>query len=81
MFDVPGVEIPECPVSYIGPEARRIVEIFMRGKLIHGACGASLFGPDQSRWPVWAADAAAIVEQESIREHNARIEYENSQRP
>jgi hypothetical protein len=81
MFDVPGTEIAECPVSYIGAEARQIVEIFFRGKLIHGNCGAQMFGPDQSQWPVWAADAVAIIEQESIREHNARMEYEQSRRP
>jgi len=63
-------------VSLITPRSIEIVHVFSRARRAHEASGAALFGPDLSRWPGWAADAAVVIEEERIREHNARVEAE-----
>ena len=74
-FTVPDTEIPECPVSFVTPRSRELVQIFNRAQYSQGA-GASMFGPDLSKWPIWAVDAQVVLEQARIREHNARFEAE-----
>jgi hypothetical protein len=71
-YSIEGVETAECPVSLISPRAAEIVQVFSRAKYAKDGAGAALYGPDLSKWPAWAVDAAVAIEQERIREHNAR---------
>lgn len=73
MYTVPDTEISECPVSYISPASRELVQIVFRSQY---ATAAPLFGTDLSKWPIWAMDVLVTVEQERIKEHNARFDAE-----
>ena len=66
----------ECPVSLITPQSKQIVEVFVRAKFAHQASGAGLYGPDLSCWPARAVDALVVIQQETNREHNARVRAE-----
>lgn len=80
MFDVPDVGCDECPVSAITPLAFELVSLFSRANYAHESSGAALFGTDLSKWPVWAVDALVVIEQEKVRESNARFEAEQQNR-
>ena len=70
----------ECPVSLLttgeGPRARRITEQVMWADQAKNATGAAFGGPDSGQWPAWWFDAVAIIEQQRVAEHNARVEAE-----
>ena len=53
-----------------------LVTILERARHARNGGGAAMFGDDLSRWPAWAVDALVVVEQERIKEHNARLEAE-----
>lgn len=55
--------IPECPVSYIGAEARRWVQDYLALGWARRATGAG--GGDLSRWNARKVDAFALLEMES----------------
>ena len=59
------------------PWATELVQIFSRAAHAKERTGAALFGPDLSKWHPRIVDAAVVIEQESIREHNARFEAEH----
>jgi len=63
----------ECPVSFITPRSRALIEMFVKASLAHQATGAALFGPDLSEWPVWAYDAAIVVQEEQNRVERALL--------
>jgi hypothetical protein len=63
-------------VSLITPESKRLVQILARSERAHEASGASLYGPNLSRWPVRMLDAQVAIQQETNRESNARQEAE-----
>jgi hypothetical protein len=73
------VATAECPVSFITPRSRELVEVFMRAKRLTESSGASMFGPDLSAWPAWAVDSFDVLERESIRYENARFQAEAPQ--
>lgn len=66
----------ECPVSLISPKSAELVQVFTRANHAREGGGAALFGPDLSKWPTWAVDALVVIEQERVKEHNARLEAE-----
>ena len=61
-------------MSLITPRAVELVQIFARSRHAKEGGGASLFGPDLSKWPAWAVDAQVVIEQERIKQENARME-------
>lgn len=63
-------------MSFVTPHSVELVQIFSRARHATEASGAALFGPDLSRWPAWAVDAAVVIEQERIRVENARMTAE-----
>jgi hypothetical protein len=73
-FSIEGLEIQECPRSYITPRSTELVNIFGSAQHATKASGAALYGPDLAKWPAWAVDACVVLEIERILEHNARIE-------
>lgn len=75
-YVVPGTEILECPVSYITPRSQELVSILGTATHAQRATGASLFGPDLSKWPAKAVDASVCLELERISTDNARREAE-----
>ena len=40
----------ECPVSYITPESRRLVEVMFENSYVKEQTGASFFGLDSATW-------------------------------
>jgi len=62
---VPGVTAPECPVSYITPRSLELLNLVRKAADAFQASGASLFGPDLSKWPPWAADAVIEIERQT----------------
>lgn len=76
-YSVDGTEVNECPVSLITPRSLELVQIFARARYVADEGGAALFGPDISRWPIWAVDATVVIEQERAKEQAARFEAES----
>ena len=70
------IQSEECPVSCITAESRWLVEQEGRARQVKEASGASLFGPDSSRWPAAWFDAVGVIEQCRILEVNERIQTE-----
>jgi hypothetical protein len=66
-------------VSLISPQSAELIQVFSRARHAREGGGATLFGPDLSKWPAWAVDALVVIEQERIKEHNARIEAESEE--
>ena len=64
--DVGTLSCEECPMSYITPRSRWLVQILLEDKLHSDAAGACLFGPDTTLWPQWWATAVAIVQAQSL---------------
>ncbi len=64
---IPSVECDECPVSFITPQSEELVAIVTRAQLVGKAAGASLFGPDLSKWPARMYDAATLVAAEDAK--------------
>ena len=63
-------------MSAITPKTEQLLAIFDRTRRAKETSGASMFGPDLSRWPVWAVDAQDIIAVCELRESNARAEAE-----
>ncbi len=76
MYTLPEIQIDECPVSYITPASRELVNIEGRMRRVHDAGGAVFLGPDSSMWPAWWADGVALIEVQRVLEHNARSRQE-----
>jgi hypothetical protein len=72
--------IDECPVSYITPESRELVQIYLRSTQMKKSQGASLYGPDLNRWPARTVDAFTCLESERIRTENAQSRAETQDR-
>ncbi len=72
------MEIRECPVSFITPDAIEVVQQYFRARQVHDAFGVSMFGPDLSQWPTWAVYAVAALEQERVKVANAMQEVNMS---
>jgi hypothetical protein len=68
---IEGVAINECPKSLVTPQSNALVEIFTRAEYAHEGSGASLFGPNLSKWHPRMVDALKVVEQEKNRYHSA----------
>lgn len=80
-FVVEGVRANECPKSVVlaapnSGELRAWIEIARRSEFAHQASGASLYGPDLSKWPARAVDALVTIQQEQNRAENARTAAE-----
>lgn len=63
--------VHECPVSYITPKTKEILNQILQARHVYRASGASLFGADLSQWPPWAVEAMSCVENEHIAVENA----------
>lgn len=79
-YIVDDVEINECPVSAITPESQQLIQLFAMAGHAHEASGATLFGPDLSKWPARMFDAQVVLEQCRIEENNARCQAEADMR-
>lgn len=77
-FFVDFEPLAECPVSYItsDPEVLEIMITLNKARLAFDACGASLFGPNFSEWPVWAAEALVAIETERALVDAAQMDAE-----
>ena len=64
--DVGSLSCEECPVSYITPRSRWLVQVLLENKMHSAAAGSCLFGPDTTAWPQWWATAVAIVQSQSL---------------
>lgn len=64
--DVGTLSCEECPVSYITPRSRWLVQVLLENKLHRDSAGACLFGEDTQDWPQWWATAVAIVQAQSL---------------
>lgn len=80
-YDVPEITCDECPVSFITPESRRIVDLEMRARRIKEATGAAFPSLNQGEWPAWWADAVAHLELMRILQSNSRDEEIERRRP
>lgn len=78
-YDIDKTEIDECPVSHISPWAAEVVASLALNTQVRDATGESPL-PSVKLWPAKFVDAARICEVERIKEHNARIEAEASER-
>ncbi len=76
MFGVPGVSVNECPRSYITNRSIDLVQLCAKAQHAQNAAGASLYGPNLSQWPSWAAEAMIRLEIERVAIENARCERE-----
>lgn len=65
------IAINTCPVAFISPESRQLVEILNRSDKAHRGGGASLYGTDLSQWPARMVDAQVALQQEQMRTENA----------
>ncbi len=61
LYDLPDEGIDECPVSYITPESKTLVEILTGSSVIFKHAGSPSLG-DPSEWPATLIDAATIFE-------------------
>ena len=77
---MPGVSVQECPVSYVTPRSIDMVQLLARSEHGREASGASLYGPDLSRWPAPIAEAMIALEVERVTAENARHERESLSR-
>lgn len=58
---VDSIRLNECPVGYITPFSRWLIDIMRRSEFVSTEHSQSMmFGPDQSKWPAWWVDALAI---------------------
>ena len=60
-YSVDHIEVDECPVSYIDPQMEHLMLLVMRASAMHEYSGASLFGSDLSKWPIWAYEALQLI--------------------
>lgn len=68
--------IDECPVSFITPESRELVQVFLRARQMRELAGASLYGPDLREWPARVVDAFTLLESERLKTENAQSRAE-----
>jgi hypothetical protein len=80
LYGVPGVSIKECPVSFITPKSIDLVQVAAKSQHAREASGASLYGPDLSKWPARAAEVMITLEVERVTAENARYERESLNR-
>lgn len=66
-------------MSYISPLSAELVGSLDLARRVREGCGGSPLPPVDT-WPVKLLDAARVMNVESIKEHNARIEAEADER-
>jgi len=66
-------------VSYITGDTQQLIQIDAMAKLAKDATGASLYGPDLSKWPSREVEALTVLQYEHNRVENARIEAEREE--
>lgn len=61
--EVTGFRNSECPTSYITPQSIWMLELTTANEVIQrsGGGGATMFGPDASKWPAWWVDAVVAI--------------------
>lgn len=76
MFQIPDIQLDECPVSFITADSRELVNLDGRMRRVKDAGGAVFLGPNSGEWPAWWADVVACLEVQRVMEHNARSRQE-----
>lgn len=76
-FGVTETGCTECPVSYITPASRHLIQIECQNQIMKES-GASMYGPDLSKWPSRIADAfcriAVVRNEHNNEQHRAHME-------
>jgi hypothetical protein len=52
----------ECPQSLITEASKFLLTMHYGADSAHKATGASLFGPNASKWPAWWFDAISVIQ-------------------
>lgn len=78
-FQINDCSIDECPVSFITPESRFIVDMESSNRHAKEATGAALFGPDSGRWPAIWYDSVVELEIQRVIESNVRFDIEKKE--
>ncbi|HXS93185.1 MAG TPA: hypothetical protein VN736_01200 [Candidatus Limnocylindrales bacterium] len=60
-FGVSPCECTDCPVSFITPASRHLIQVEVQNQVLKESTGASLYGPDLSKWPSKVVDAFTCI--------------------